>query len=359
MTELPKNFENLLDDETTSPNDSQLKNLDPEPQGEGEVVDPVPQDGEKDTSTTDGEPSPDQDLISEFLKDRGIEDSSKLKYEDENGDIIEVDFNSLSREEQLNILKEISTPDLSEHERDVVNYLRRNGATLEEVIDYFKTQAVEEYKQQAETQPTQTYNVDSYNDDELYVADLKARYENMSEEELKYELDKAKENEELFKKKVDIIRADYKAKEEQIALDAQREEEEQYNQLRSSLTDAVSKFNEISLDYKDPKSDTLLVEDEEKEEILSYLLDQDANGYSRFFKDLNNPEVLVKLAWYQLHGNDAISNISSYWKDILKKERREAKEPQQKNVAKVTVVPDNSKDKKPNSLSDLYDRFYK
>ena len=93
----------------------------------------------------------------------------------------------------------------------------------------------------------------------------------MSDEELKYELDKAKENEDLFKKKVEIIRNDYKEKEKEAALEAQRREEEEYNQLRSALTESVSNFKEISFDYKDPESDVLVIEDDEKSKILSYI----------------------------------------------------------------------------------------
>ena len=251
--------------------------------------------------------------IEEFLKDNGIEDISKIKYEDENGEIQEVDFNSLSGEEQLTILKELSSSDFSESEINAITWLRNNNVTLEQAIDYFKQMAIEEYKASLGNDISEPhYDVDSYSDDELYFADLKARYTSMSDEELKYELDKAKENEDLFKKKVEIIRNDYKEKEKEAALEAQRKEEEEYNQLRSALTESVSNFKEISFDYKDPKSDVLVIEDDEKSKILSYLLEQDTNGYSQFFKDLNDPKVLVELAWYRLFGQDAISNISEY-----------------------------------------------
>ena len=183
----------------------------------------------------------------------------------------------------------------------------------------------------------------------------------MSDEELKYELDKAKENEDLFKKKVEIIRNDYKEKEKEAALEAQRREEEEYNQLRSALTESVSNFKEISFDYKDPESDVLVIEDDEKSKILSYLLEQDTNGYSQFFKDLNDPKVLVELAWYRLFGQDAISNISEYWKDILKQERRTAKSNKNSSASQTVVDKTNTNDKseKPKTLSDLYDKYYR
>jgi len=105
----------------------------------------------------------------------------------------------------------------------------------------------------------------------------------------------------------------------------------------------------------------LVIEDDEKSKILSYLLEQDTNGYSQFFKDLNDPKVLVELAWYRLFGQDAISNISEYWKDILKQERRTAKSNKNSSASQTVVDKTNANDKseKPKTLSDLYDKYYR
>lgn len=357
MAELPNLFDSLLEDnKTTTTEQVEVEGSSTTETGE------ISQPELENQSNSDSNEEVDINPIEEFLKEKGIEDVSKIKYETEDGEIQEVDFNSLSGKEQLTILKELSTPDLSESEINTVQWLRNNGVTLEQAIDYFKQTAVEEYKASLNNNaPEQHYDVDSYSDDELYFADLKARYTSMSDEELKYELDKAKENEDLFKKKVEIIRNDYKEKEKEAALEAQRREEEEYNQLRSALTESVSNFKEISFDYKDPESDVLVIEDDEKSKILSYLLEQDTNGYSQFFKDLNDPKVLVELAWYKLFGQDAISNISEYWKDILKQERRTAKSNKNSSASQTVVDKTNTNDKseKPKTLSDLYDKYYR
>ena len=44
--------------------------------------------------------------------------------------IEEIDFGSLDREEQLNILKEITDPSLSDHEKEVIGYLRKNRVSF-------------------------------------------------------------------------------------------------------------------------------------------------------------------------------------------------------------------------------------
>jgi hypothetical protein len=42
--------------------------------------------------------------VSDFLKTRGIDDISKIKFEDDNGNIEEKDWKSLTKEEKFNIL---------------------------------------------------------------------------------------------------------------------------------------------------------------------------------------------------------------------------------------------------------------
>ena len=65
--------------------DSQgIQKTDPEPENNGE--------------------GQEEDLTSEVLRLKGISDPSKIKFEDESGAIIERSWDSLSIEEQLNIL---------------------------------------------------------------------------------------------------------------------------------------------------------------------------------------------------------------------------------------------------------------
>ena len=45
-----------------------------------------------------------EDLIDSLLKSRGIEDKSKIKFEGEEGDIEEVNWDSLSNDDKLNII---------------------------------------------------------------------------------------------------------------------------------------------------------------------------------------------------------------------------------------------------------------
>ena len=288
-------FDNLLD-ETILPEETNEVSANQEVElpnifKEEEVVES--EEGEKSAEAEKVE----DDAMTAFLKSKGIADPSKIQFENENGEIEDVDFNSLSREEQLTMIQELTDPGLSDHEVQVVNYLRQNRVTFDQVIDYFANQRLEEYlNEHPEDKHQKNYSIDDYNDDELYLADLKSKYPSFSDEELLSKLNIAKSDEDLFKKEVDILRESYKAQEDQMLKDAELAEQQQYEDLQNNLLNAVSAFNEVSLDTKDSESDSLVIEDSDKRQILGYLLDQDKDGKSQFVKDIENPNTLIELA---------------------------------------------------------------
>ena len=328
-------FDDLLTterDDSVQPQPGDLRPLDP-------TDDPILNDFVNRETTQEGEEEPPQDndtgneedktppvsnFLYEFLKEKGIEDPSKLQFENEDGEIEEVDFNSLSEEEKLNIINSISDPGLSQHETDVINYLRQNNVTFNQVIDYFSKKAVEDYLAQNPDQAHQKiYTIDDYTDDELYLADLKSKYPEFTDEELTSKLESAKSNETLFKKEVDALRADYK-KQEDAEIEAQKQKEQQdYDDLVGNLQNILSNFNEVALDSTDAESDVLEIEDSDKQQVLAYLLYQDSEGKSQLVKDLENPATLIELAWLRTQGRALIDNTTRYWKDLLKQERKE------------------------------------
>lgn len=305
-------------DPTDDPILNDFVNRDSNQEGEEET----PQDGDNGNEGDDNPPV--SNFLYEFLKEKGIEDPSKLQFENEDGEIEEVDFNSLSEEEKLNIINSISDPGLSQHETDVINYLRQNNVTFNQVIDYFSKKAVEDYLAQNPDQAHQkAYTIDDYTDDELYLADLKSKYPEFTDEELTSKLESAKSNEALFKKEVDALRADYK-KQEDAEIEAQKQKEQQdYDDLVGNLQDILSNFNEVALDSTDAESDVLEIEDSDKQQVLAYLLNQDSEGKSQLVKDLENPATLIELAWLRTQGRALIDNTTRYWKDLLKQERKE------------------------------------
>lgn len=244
------------------------------------------------------------ELINNLLAQRGITDASKIQIEDEDGNIQELDFNSLPIEEQLEILQQ-ETPELDDSEIETINYLRENGIGIQELIEYHRNQAIQEYLQTQQTD----YTVDDLSDEELYKLDIAARYEDLSEEELEIELQKELNNPDLFKKKVDKLREVYKqeeiAEQTELAKQAELEEEQNYQMLVDSMVEVAQGTDELF---------DLELEDDDKEEVLQFLLNKDINGQSEFVKLLNDPNALFQLAWFATKGQEAFNTIHDYYK---------------------------------------------
>lgn len=350
--EIVNSFESLLDDEAPDTNVEQTE--------ESTVTEPT--DTQESTDTEDADTSSDDDsYIFSFLKEHGIEDPSKIQFTNEDDSTEELDFNSLSKEEQLEILRSVTDPGLTANEINTINYLRQNNATLEQVVDYFAQKRLEEYLNANPDKVHQkVYSVDDYTDDELYLYDLKQRYPDFTDEELVNELDKAKEDEELFKRKSEIIRNTFKEQEDQAAQAQVEQEQQQVEDLRNNLMNAAGRFNEVQLDYTDDESDSLIIDDEDKREMMSYILDQDREGKSQFVRDLEDPDRLIELAWFATQGPKMMSELSKHWKKQLSDARSENKKLQAQldklnGKSSTVIVPKNNKKEEKQDYSSPWD----
>ena len=233
-------FDNLLDDETTEDLNTETQEEVIEPAGnsteEEEEDSSSSEEGTEETGEED-----DLDAFSSFLKSRGIRDGKTIIYEnEETGETEEVDFGTLSKDEQLSILESLTDPGLSEDEIETINLLRKTNSSFQDIITYYQQQAIDEYK--AKNSSQETYTIDSYSDEELYLADQKAKFPEMTEEELEIELDVAKSNEDLFKKKVDLIRKQYKEQEENHIKEQEEAEKEQQKAYQNMFVDTLEYF---------------------------------------------------------------------------------------------------------------------
>ena len=355
-------FGDLLDDPIEEP--AHVEEQDP--------VDSEPwipdQESDSDSNTQqDGnelQDSKDDDVLTSYLKSYGIVDPKKIQFENDEGGVDEVDFNSLSKEEQLTMLQELSSSNYSDYEKDVINFIRRNGGDLRTIVEAYQNKAIEDYlAQNPNAIPQKSYQIDDYSDDELYIADLAAKFPEFTEDELNDKLESAKTNEELFKKEVDALRTFYKGEEDRQAEEAVQREQQEYQNLQNTLLDAVGRFNEIVLDTADPQSDSLEIEDSDKQVMLDYLLAADKDGQSQFDKDLSDPYALIELAWLRTHGRDTITGISQYWKKELadtRKELAKVKKELEKYTTKedrtnVTVKPRPNSNPKAKTIADIWD----
>lgn len=293
----------------------------------------------------------DRDILSEFLKSKGIEDLTKIKYEGEDGEEEEISWDSLDQSEKLTILHQLnSNPevDLDESEIQLINTIRNSKMSPEEYINYVFQRNLEEYTQNNQ-QNIRQYAIDEYTDDELFVADLIAKMgdDNITKEEAQEALDRAKSNASLFTKQVNAIRNSYKQKEDEEAQYEQymyqQEQEERFNQFATAVAEQVENFNDFP-------GFELNMDQDDKEELYEFITGFDEAGNSIFGKALNEPETLVKMAWFALNGEQMLDDISTYVKQQVAKVRKDSyqkgvedtKAGKVKNAKPVTVYKTNS-----------------
>lgn len=278
-------------------------------------------------------PTTEVDLVTELLKNKGIIDS-KVTIVDENNIEQKVDFFELSPEEQLAILDpEIpeNTDDLDDEEISLLNHLRTNKLSVDEFLENYKQSIINELGESE----VQNYDIDSYDDQELFLIDLKNKF-NLTDEELAKELEKELQDEELFKKKVGILRTEYKQLEDQYKVAQQQEfeqkQQENYDQFSDTMTDVA---------LNTPEFYGIELEDDEKSEVLSFLLDLDENGTSEFYKTLNDPAKLYEAAWFLRYGKESFSVLKdAYESEIarLKKSDKGAVIRKNTNTNQITNI---------------------
>lgn len=283
------------------------------------------------------------DFITDFLKSRGIDDISKIKFESDDGNIEEKSWESLSKEEKLNIL---NTPldnnidnnnyDLTDEEIQLLSEIRQSNLTPSKYIEQL-TETTSEGQQ---------YKIDDLSDDELFLLDLESRVGELTDEVAAQALSNAKQNEDLFNKQIEGIRKEYKEREDyqlqQEEAELEQQQQEAYNQFQDSVINSISQFDSIgNLD--------LNFDDSDKEELAQFMLSRDEAGNNYLWQALQDPDTLVKAAWFILNGDEALNNISEYFINQIKlvsenqykkgfEEGKSGKEP-----SRPTVVINNKK----------------
>lgn len=276
-------------------------------------------------------------IISELLKARGIVDG-KITIIDEDNKESEVNFSELSKEEQLEILNdypETEDNELDESEIGFINQIREKNQSIEEFLEDYK----QEILASLDESTTQNYDIDAYDDKELYLLDLKNKYD-LTDEELVKELEKELKDENLFKKKVDVLRAEYKQLEDQYKetqkLEFAEKQQEEYNQFAQKMVDVA---------LETPEFYGIELEDDEKNEVLSFLLDLDDKGTSEFSKSLNDPKKLYEAAWFLRYGKESFDALKNAYESEIAKLKKDPKQ--------VVVRRDNTQPKQ-DSIHDLF-----
>ena len=150
FNDIGSEFDDLFDgDDASTVEPVESKETEPVDLPDSTDVDNEPAYGVEEPEGDDSnEPVSDEselDVWHQYLKEMGIADSKAIQFENDEGEIETVDFDTLDRETQLTMLRELSDPGLSEHEIEVVNYLRRNNVSFNDVIEHYAEQRLQQY----------------------------------------------------------------------------------------------------------------------------------------------------------------------------------------------------------------------
>lgn len=302
----------------------------------------------------------DSDIVSELLKSKGIEDRTRIKFENESGEIEEHNWDDLTNNDKLNIISSQETieDDFDDEEIQLINAIRSSKMTPAEYINYIQQAGVNMYLQNAQ-QPV--YKVDQFSDDELYVFDLmqKIGEENISEDEALQELQNAKANKEFFDKKIGAIRAEYKRLEDDREYReqayAQAKAQENFNQFASQIANQINNFKGFA-------GLALELDQDDKEELFDFITGMDEAGTSVLGKAFNDPRILVPAAWFALNGEKVFDEINEYFANEIKTVSRESYKKGVEdaragkvNTNKTQVVSKPKKNNKPaSSIDDIW-----
>lgn len=248
------------------------------------------------------------DLTSEVLKLKGISDPNKIRFEDESGAMVERSWDSLTREEQINILgdvREAQPERYSEDELNLIYTIRNSGMDVKSYMQSLTPQV-------QQSAPVNT--IDSLSDEDLYAYDIirKVGNDNITDEELDQAIESAKANETLFKKTVDGLRAQYNQKfeEEQanIANQQQAAQQQKYQAFASAVNGQIDVFDNFA-------GQQVQLSNEDKDNLSEFMLALDDNGTSALGYALQNPQLLTKAAFWLLNEQSIAAELQRQVQD--------------------------------------------
>lgn len=265
----------------------------------------------------DNQQEEEESVTDAFLKSKGINPRA-IKFEGSNG-YTEQDFNDLTREEQLQILQSSDLDDdygLTDDEIEVINSMRRNNWSTSDYNNYIANLAIQNYVSQQKDLEQPLYNIDNFSDDELYLINLKQQIPDITDEEAYDELDSAKSNPDIFNKRIERLRNEYRQKEDavksQAEEDAKRAAEEQMKQFSDTILNTIEKNSVIDLG-----DSSLELSNEDKNAVANFLLGKDQAGVRYVARALNDPQALVEMAWYLTKGKEAFATLQNYYKQQI------------------------------------------
>jgi len=226
-----------------------------------------------------------------------------------------VHFNDLDAAKQVDVLSKLHTSStqavedrygLDENEIGLINYIREQGKSVDEVIDELAQQRAQTYLM---AQQVSSADINSMNEDQIYTAFLLKTNPEATAEQLEKDLVTAKQMSN-FPNIVSSLKSEMlKTYEAEILKQKEAGTQELYTEIedqRKQVVTAVGKMESI---------DGLSINDGIKNDVLDLILNVDDDGDSLFMTDVfSDPEKLFKAAFWYKNGADIISAREAYWK---------------------------------------------
>lgn len=271
---------------------------------------------EEDFNEPGNDQEPEEDFISKLLEAKGFKNKT-IQITDENGEVSDINFDDLTDQEKFDLLSdpgqdEGTTP--SDDELKTLNFLRKNNMTLEDFAKWQREEGVQEYL--ANQAPITEF--DEYTDDEMIAYDFIQRFgEDMTDEEIDAEIERLKADPDAYQKRVNLLRASYKSEAE-----AQSKLYEQEEQTRNQAAEEEFKTAYINAAGNINYIHGMDLDNNDKQELLDFVLTKDAANRTGLSKALDNPESVLKMAWYLLHGEETYdATVDHFKKEIAKRSK--------------------------------------
>jgi len=316
-------------------------------------------DGENKDGSDNGELK--ESVFNQFLKNFGIMDG-KITFDDNT----QVPFEELEPEKQLKILNGLVASQksaieeqygLSEEEVQVLNKMRTENKTFDQIID-----EISEQKLQKRLESQKAFSEENFAemaDDDLFKRYLKENNKELTDEEINADLETAKKLKN-FKQTVEAIRNQYVAKQEEeknkIIDEKNREREKKIEDNARSMTQIASQIDEIA---------GWPIDDDMKNEVLEDLVEIDENDLSNFTRTLaQDPRKMFETAWLAKYAPVLFERMDTYYKKEVEDAFEKGKNYALSNYKKINAVkPDNkqqnngnkNEQKKFSELDSLYD----
>jgi hypothetical protein len=280
--------------------------------------------------------------VQELLKAYGIDGT--FMYGEE-----EVTYDALDSDSKLEVLQHLladainqpkgepveAQTDLTEYEAEIINYMRANNKTLEDIIN-------DQLQASASVVQPGSRSIAEYNDDEIFQLDyinrlgidvntLSQSEAEELESEMTEQLESAK-NSKTFSKRMENVRND---------MVSRIEERQVYEQMQAAESNKVAKekFDSdfVNGTYPINSIGPVELEDSDKEFVFSKFLETDAEGNNAFVKEkFSTPEQVFKTVYLAYNAERVIEELVNHYEEKLSKAVNNAK----KEVLEGAKFPD-------------------